>query len=157
MGVYSLLEISSTAVPVLELSWISTHPLKPGKWWKYFHLSNLCNYSFSQVVRDVGRIQNIIGQILPETGQAYYVDAVRRGPVDFLYEYGGIEPEDESVQHLTLSNSGGDCLTYSSDGGSLQTSGQDCNVKRKPLCLRIDNVNDSAVSSACNECNSRGT
>ena len=108
-------------------------------------------------MRDTGRIQNIIGQILPDTGQAYFVDAVRRGPEEFLYEYGRTGPEDESVQHLTLRNSGGDCLTYSSDGGSLVTSGQDCNVKRKPLCLRIDNVNDSAVSSACNECNSGGT
>ena len=107
-------------------------------------------------MRDVGRIQNILGQILSDTGQKYFVDAVRRGPRDFLYEYGGTDPEEEPVHHLTLDNTAGDCLTYSSQGGALITSGQDCNVRRKPLCLRIDNVNDSALSSACNECNSGG-
>ena len=126
----------------------------PGKCSEGFHSSQDHNYS-SQVVRDVGRIQNIIGRILSDTGQAYFVDAVRRGEAEFLFEYGGVEDEEEQVQHLSRENSG-DCLTYSSDGGALTTRGEDCGLKRLPLCFRIDTVNDSAISAACNECNSGG-
>ena len=83
------------------------------------------------------------------------MDAVRRGEAEFLFEYGGVEDEEEQVQHLSRENSG-DCLTYSSDGGALTTRGEDCDLKRLPLCFRIDTVNDSAISAACNECNSGG-
>ena len=64
------------------------------------------------LVRDVGRIQNIIGRILSDTGQVYFVDPVRRGQAEFLFEYGGVEVEEEEVQHFNRENSG-DCLTYS--------------------------------------------
>ena len=63
------------------------------------------------LVRDVGRIQNIIGRVLSDTGQAYFVDAVRRCQSQFLFEYGGVEVEEEQVQHFSRENSG-DCLTY---------------------------------------------
>ena len=58
------------------------------------------------LVRDVGRIQNIIGRILSDTGRAYFVDAVRRGQAEFLFEYGGVEVEEEQVQHFSRENSG---------------------------------------------------
>ena len=63
-------------------------------------------------MRDVGRIQNIVGRILSDTGQAYFVDAVRKDQAEFLFEYGGVEVEEEPVQHFSRENSG-DCLTYS--------------------------------------------
>ena len=49
------------------------------------------------LVRDVGRIQNIIGRVLSDTGQAYFVDAVRRCQSEFLFEYGGVEEERSST------------------------------------------------------------
>ena len=127
----------------------------PGKCSDGLHSSQNNIYSSPQVVRDVGRIQNIVGRILSDTGQAYFVDAVRKGQAEFLFEYGGLEVEEEQVQHFSRENSG-DCLTYSSDGGALTTRGEDCGLKRLPLCFRIDTVNDSAISAACTECNSGG-
>ena len=41
-------------------------------------------------------------------------------------------------------------------GGSLVVRGEDCSAVKKPLCLRIDNANDTALSEACAECNSGG-
>ena len=75
-------------------------------WWR-----NPRTGSWRMLVRDVGRIQNIIGRVLSDTGQAYFVDAVRRCQSQFLFEYGGVEVEEEQVQHFSRENSG-DCLTY---------------------------------------------
>ena len=68
------------------------------------------------VTSDFGTVQNAIGQLLGGSSDQYWVNAQRSGS---LYRYQG--DSERPTFHTTTENNG-DCLTFSSDSGKLNTA-----------------------------------
>ena len=70
------------------------------------------------VVSDHGTVQNVFGQLLAESSEQFWVNA-RSISSPALYKYQG--DSERPTFHMTLDHNG-DCLTYSSDSGNLNTA-----------------------------------
>ena len=69
---------------------------------------------------DYGTVQNAIGKLLAGTSEQFWVDAQRDGiSSPSFYKYAG---DSERPTYHTTTDHNGDCLTYSSDTGSLNTA-----------------------------------
>ena len=79
-------------------------------------------------------------QFLQSQGETFYVGARREeGAPNFLYKWDS-DSDQELPVHQYSDPGTGDCLTVSSSDGSLVARGFDCSLKKKPLCLRLDNA-----------------
>ena len=121
-----------------------------------FDKDNDYGAGYSQVIKNDGKIQKLLAEILNSMGESVYVDARRQeNSLSYMFEYSSNSSDGLPVHHFSADNTG-DCLTFEAPAGTLVTRGIDCSSKKKPLCLRVDEASADDVTNLCETCSAEG-
>ena len=82
----------------------------------YLNIKKIFSERLIDVTSDFGTVQNAIGQLLGGSSDQFWVNAQRSGS---LYRYQG---DSERPTFHTTTDNNGDCLTFSSDSGNLESA-----------------------------------
>ena len=100
------------------LNYVPNPDLEIGKYsiTNYLNILKIFSKRLIDVTSDFGTVQNAIGQLLGGSSDQYWVNAQRSGS---LYRYQG---DSERPTFHTTTDNNGDCLTFSSDSGNLESA-----------------------------------